>query len=297
MTKHPRLRRTVAVLLPLLLLAALPASGILNSLTGVASEVSQLVNIATNALTAAESAVSAIETANTVLELKDQIEQDLDQAMGRIGALTERFEDLSSHPLSLLQDSSGLSWSSDFTGEPLALLSAMADMQDDTDNSLLTHSRQALAAADTVSRQRYARAFRDVPTASDNWLERRERAEQQLAADYLVLDSAEAVIELLGKTSESVERSRQQTELADTALAQEAHAMKLNDIEVDIAVAQLTAHHAARNMLETWKLEREHREQLEAWVTAERDEARRADRAQNRVQSQGNAWRQAFLFN
>lgn len=290
MTNRPRLRRTVAVLLPLLLVAALPASGLLGSLSGVASEITQILNVAENAL-------SAIETADTVLKLKDQIEQNLDEAMGRIGALTDRFEDLSSDPISLLEDSGGLAWADDFTGEPLELLSALADMQDDSDNSLLTHSRQALAAADTVTRERYARAFRDVPTASDNWLARRERAESQLAADYLVLDSAEALIELLGKTSESVERSRGQTELADTALAQEAHAMKLNDIEVDIALAQLTAHHAARNMLETWKLEREHREQMEAWVTAERDQARRADRAQNRVRRQGNAWRQAFLYN
>lgn len=290
MTKHPRLRRAVAVLLPVLLVVALPASGILNSLSGVASEITQILNVAENAL-------SAVETAKTVAELKDQIEQDLDDAMGKIGALTQAFEDLSSDPMNLLENGQGLSWAGDFSGEPLNLLNAASEMQDDTGNSLLTHVRAELATADTVTRQRYARAYRDVPSASDNWIERRERAEQQLAADYLVLDSAEAVIELIGKTSESVERSRQQTELADTALAQEAHAMKLNDIEVDISVAQLTAHHAARNMLDTWKLEREHREQLEAEVTAERAESQRATRAQNRVRGQRNAWRQAFLFN
>lgn len=279
----------VALLVPAGLLAAIPLSAFLG-FANPASEATQLLVLIEDALT-------AVETAQTVIELEDQIEQQLDDAMGRIGALTQAFEDLSSDPMSLLQDSSGLSWAGDFQGEPLALANALADMQDDTGNSLLTHSRQALAVADTVSRDRYARAFRDVPTAADNWLERRERAERQLAADYLVLDSAEAVIELLGKTSASVDRSRQQTELADTALAQEAHALKLNDIEVNIAVAQLTAHHAARNMLDTWALEREHREQLEAWVTAERDQGRRADRAQNRVEGQRNAWRQAFLFN
>lgn len=257
---------------------------------GGALEVSQLVNIA-------ENAAVAIETADTVLQLKDQIEQDLDQAMGRIGALTEAFEALSSDPMSLLEDSSGLSWSSDFSGEPLALLNSIADMQDDTGNSLLTHSRQALAAADTVSRQRYARAYRAHPHASDIWMERREKADMQLAADYLVLDSAETVIELLGQTSESVDRSRQQTELADTALAQEAHAMKLNDIEVDIAVAQLTAHHAARNMLATWELEKNHREQLAAAEAEHRAQTRRADRAQNRTRGRGNAWTRALALN
>jgi len=297
MTKHPRLRRTVAVLLPLLLVAALPASGLLNSLSGVASELTQILNVAENALSAIETAATAAETAQTVLELKDQIDQDLDQAMGRIGALQDRFEDLSSDPMSLLENAQGLSWAGDFQGEPLAKLNAMAEMQDDTGNSLLTHVRAELATADTVSRQRYARAYRAHRGASDIWTERREHADMQLAADYLVLDSAEQLVELLGKTSESVERSRQQTELADTALAQEAHAMKLNDIEINTAVAQLTAHHAARNMLATFELEKNHREQLAAAEAAHRDQTRRAQRAQNRTRGRGKAWTQALLLN
>lgn len=297
MTQHPRLRRAVAILLPVLLLAALPASGLLNSLSGVASEISQLVNIATNALTAAESAVSAIETANTVLELKDQIEQDLDQAMGRVGALQQAFEDLSSDPMSLLEDSQALSWSGDFTGEPLAMLNAVAEMQDDTGNSLLTYTRQEIATSDTVTRQHYAYAFRDVPSASNNWLAQRERLDHELAADYLVLDSAERVAELIGNASESVERSRQQTNLSDTALAQEAHAMQLNAVEVDIAVAQLIAHHAARDMLAQAALVKRHNEQLEVWLTTERAETIRALRARNRVLANGTGWSQAFLFN
>ena len=297
MTEHPRLRRTVAVLLPLLLVAALPASGLLNSLSGVASELTQLLNVVENALSAVETASTAVETANTVLELKDQIEQDLDQAMGRIGALQDRFEDLSSDPMRLLENAQGVSWAGDFNGEPLQKLNAMADMQDDTGNSLLTHARAEIAASDTVTRQRYARTYRGVRSASDNWLAQRERKDRQLVGDYLVLDSVEKQLELLGRMSESVERSRQQTELADTALAQEAHAMKLNDIEVDISVAQLTAHHAARDMLAQAELVREHNEWLEASVNAERAESQRAARAQNRVRGQRNAWRQAFLFN
>ncbi len=282
-------RGRVAILVLAGFLAAIPLSALLG-FANPASEVTQLLVLIENALT-------AVETAATVVELEDQIEQQLDDAMGRIGSLTQAFEDLSSDPMSLLENAQGLSWAGDFSGEPLALVNAFADMQDDGGNSLLTHSRQTLAAADTVSRDRYARAFRYNTNASDNWIERRERAERQLAADYLVLDSAEAVIELLGKTSESVERSRQQTELADTALAQEAHAMKLNDIEVDIAVAQLTAHHAARNMLETWKLEREHREQLQEWMDALNRERQQARRAQNRARARGGAMSRALLLN
>ncbi len=294
MTKHPRLHRAVAGLLPVLLIGALPAFGLL---TGGASEITQLLNVAENAISAVETAVTAVETAKAVVELKDQIEQDLDQAMGRIGALQQRFEDLSSDPTSLLENAQGLAWASDFTGEPLQLLNALADMQDDTGNSLTTHWRQSLAAADTVTRQRYAHTYRAAPNAAQHWEARRERAERALVADYLVLDSAERVAELLGSAAQSIERSRQQTELSETALAQEQRANQLTDIEVDIAVAQLTAHHAARNMLEQLELEREHREWLAAAEARERAESGAAARAQARVGAQGNAWSRAFALN
>jgi hypothetical protein len=298
MTKHPRLRRAVAVLLPLLLvMAALPASGLLGGLSGVASEITQILNVAENAFSAVESAAAVVETAKAVAELQQQYDEMVDQAMGRVGALVQRFEDLSSDPMSLLDNAGSVSWSGDFTGQPLQLLNAFADMQDASGNSLLTWSRQAHATADTVSRQRYARTFRDNPHASDQWLERRERADAARAADYLVLDSAEKTIELLGSASDSVERSRRQTALADTALAQERHANQLTEIEVDISVAQLIAHHAARDMLAQRQLEIEHQEQIEAWVNAERAEDQRARRAQNRVRGHRNAWRTAFLFN
>ena len=220
MTRIPRFRRAVASLLPLLLVAGIPAAGLI--IIPPASEPTQLLNVAENAVIAVETAATVVETANTVLELKDQIEQDLDKAMGKIAALTEAFEDLSSDPMSLLENAQGLSWAGDFSGGARQLLNAAAEMQDDTGNSLLTHVRAELAAADTVSRTRYVRTYDAHPDASEIWTERREQADRQLVADFLVLDSAERVLELVGKTSESVERSRQQTELSDTALAQEA---------------------------------------------------------------------------
>ncbi|MCY3930476.1 MAG: hypothetical protein OXH70_02035 [Acidobacteria bacterium] len=298
MTNRPRLRRAVAALLPfLVVLAALPASGLLGSLSGVASEITQILNVAENALSAVETAATAAEAANTVLELKDQIQQDLDQAMGRVGALVERFEDLSTDPVHLLEDATGVAWAGDFNGPPLQVLNAMANMQDDTANSLLTHFRQELATADTVSRQRYTRTFRDVPSASNNWLAQRQRSDRALVADYLVLDSAERVVELIGNASASVERSRQQTNLSETALAQEQHANALTKTEIEMAVAQLLAHNAARDMLAQAAQVREHREELEAWIATERAERRRADRAQNRVRGQGYAWSRAFRLN
>lgn len=288
MTLLPRTRRgkTAAIIFACLLLAIpvyalLPGAG--------ASEVTQL-------LVLAENAISAIETAQTVLELEDQIAQQLDDAMGRIGALADRFEDLSSDPMNLLEDLDGLSWATDFTGDSLDLLNALADMRDDSSDSLIDHARQAHAAADTVDANRWARAWRENPRASQEWLDRRERADRARAADYLVLDRAEKTIELLASASDSVERSRQQTELADTALAQERHANQLTEIEVDISVAQLLAHHAARDMLAQRQLEIEHQEQLDAWLVAERAELRRARRVQNRVGRSGRAWNRAFLL-
>lgn len=290
MTNRPRLRRTLAILLPLLLVAALPAFGLLESLAGVASEVTQILNVAENAL-------SAIEAAAAVAELEKQLTESINQAMGRVGALTDRFEDLSSDPMNLLEDVDGLSWATDFTGDSLDLLNALADMRDDSSDSLIDHARQAHAAADTVDANRWARAWRENPRASQEWLDRRERADRARAADYLVLDRAEKTIELLASASDSVERSRQQTQLADTALAQERHANQLTEIEVDISVAQLIAHHAARDMLAQRYLEIEHQQQLEAWLAAERAARRQARREAAAYRRLGSAWTRASRLN
>ena len=297
MTNSPRLRRTVAAFAVFLLGLGVPAYPLLQGLFSPASEITQILNVAENAISAIETAATKLEMVKNLAALKDQVEQDLDTAMGRIGALQQRFEDLSSDPAQLLEGGTPPDWYTDFTGETRQMLHALGDMQDDSGNSLLTHSRQTLATADTVSRQRYARTYRGIPTASENWTARREQAENRLATDYVVLDSAERVVELLANASDAIERSRQQTELAETALAQEAHANQLTDIEIEIAVAQLTAHHAGRNMLDQMLLEQEHREWLESSLTAERDQSRQAARAQARVGAQGNAWAAAFALN
>lgn len=288
-------RRTITILLPLLIVAAFPAFSLFG--VGGATELTQVLNVAENAISAIETAATAVETANAVVELENQLQQSIDEAMGRVGALVDTFQQLSSDPMSLLEDSTSLPWAGDFTGEPLQLLNAVADMQDPSANSLLTHSRQAHAAADTVSRVRFVSAFGHNPNASQQWLDHRERADRARAADYVVLDSAERTIELLGSASQSIERSRQQTELADTALAQERHANQLTEIEVDISVAQLIAHHAARDMLAQRALDIEHQEQLEAWVNAEQAETPRAARAQSRVSGSGAAWGRALRLN
>lgn len=285
MTPTSPLRRTVATLLPILILAGgIPAL----ALFGVGDIVLDPVNLVENAITAGFQ-----ELINDTIQ--NQLDHLEEKAMGEIGKLTESFDFLSADRMALLGLPTDLAWSTDFTGQPRQLLDAVADMQDDSDNSLLTYTRQDLAAVDTISRQRYANTFPDT-RASDTWTANREAADRTLATDFVILDTAESTIEHLGHLSESLERSRQQTNVSDTALAQELNALLLNLIEGNLAMTQLTAQHSLRTALETYKLERAHRAQLETWVTAERAEARQADRAQNRIRGQRNAWRQAFLL-
>ncbi len=283
MSPRSRFRRTVATLLPVLILAAgIPAL----ALFGLGDIVLDPVNLVENAITAGFQ-----ELINDTIQ--NQLDHLEEKAMGEIGKLTENFDFLSADRLALLGLPTDLTWSTDFTGQPRQLLDAVADMQDDSDNSLLTYTRQDLAAVDTISRQRYANTFPNT-RAGDTWLANREQADRALATDFLILDTAETTIEHLGHISESLERSRQQTNLSDTALAQELHALLLNLVEGNLAMTQLTAQHSLRNALETYKLERQHRAQLQAWVVAERAEARQADRTQNRMRQQRNAWAQAF---
>ena len=294
MTPKTTRGRIAAIALACLLVAALASAGLLD---GGSLEVTQILNVAENAIVAVETATTALETAKTVVELENQITQDLDAAMGRIGALQQRFEDLSSDPAQLLEGGSPPDWYTDFTGDALDLAQAIGDMGDDSGNSLLTHSRQSLATADTVTRQRYARTFRRVPDAAQHWETRRERAERRLAADYVVLDSAERVAEILASASDSIERSRQQTELSETALAQEQRALQLTAAEVNLSVAQLTAHHAARNIIAQLELERDHREITEEWIDTLIRQRRQARTAQNRVRRQGPAWGRDLRLN
>lgn len=291
-------RPLAAILVPLLIVgAAFPAFGLLGGLSGVASELTQILNVAENAISAVETAVTAAETANAVLELENQLQQSVDEAMGRVGALVERFEDLSSDPLNLVENSQGLAWAGDFNGQPRQLLNAFAEMQDSAANSLTTHWRQALAQADTIGRGRFRNVFRNVPTASATWLAQRERADRDRIFDYVGLDYAERITELLGSASDSVERSRQQTNLSDTALAQEQHATQLTRAEIDMGVAQLFAHQTARDAMERQTLELERRQQLQEWVTAVTAQRPRARRARNAVRGRGQAFSQALLLN
>ncbi len=286
MTPTSPLRRIVATLLPVLILAGgIPAL----ALFGLGDIVLDPVNLVENAITAGFQ-----ELINDTIQ--NQLDHLEEKAMGEIGKLTESFTDLTGLPMPLLDNFQSLSWAGDFRGDPGQLLQNFANMQDPNADPLTDYWRQHLAQADTVSRQRYANTFRDVAGASDTWLANRELADRARIFDYTALDSAERVIELLGNASDSVERSRTQTNLSDTALAQEQLANQITVAEIDMAVAELLAQTTVRDAMDRQTLELERRQQLETWVTAERAEARQADRAQNRIRAQRNAWNQAFLL-
>ncbi|MXX77346.1 MAG: hypothetical protein F4210_06315 [Holophagales bacterium] len=286
MTPTSPLRRTVATLLPILILAGgIPALAIF----GFGDIVLDPANLVENALTAGFQDLIN----DTIQNQLDHLEE---KALGEIGKLTESFAELTGLPMPLLDNFDTLTWAGDFRGDPGQLLQNFASMQDPNADPLTDYWRQYLAQADTVSRQRYANTFRDVAGASDKWLAQREQADRARIFDYTALDSAERIIELLGNASDAVERSRGQTNLSDTALAQEQLANQITVAEIDMAVAELLAQTTVREAMDRQTLELQRRHQLEAWVTAERTEARQADRAQNRLRGQRNAWRQAFLL-
>ena len=291
MTFRNNRRRQIGALALAGLLIAIPAYTLLP--TGGASEVTQL-------LVLAENAVTALETAQTVLELEDQLTHMRDKALGQVGALVERFAQLSSDPMNLLADSSSIAWGGDFTGDPALLLTAVTEMQDPSATSVTDYWRQYLAGADTVDDTRIAQILRNVPNArfaGDAWLAQRELADRARIFDYTSLDNAERLIELLGTASDSVGRSRGQTNLSDTALAQEQLANQITGAEIDIAVAQLLAHQAVRDAMERQTFELLRRRQLEAWTASVTAQNQRVDRFSNRVRRRARAYNDSLLLN
>lgn len=292
MTKTPRLRRTVAALVPLLLVvAAFPAFGIFG-LGDAAIVANQIIQIAAQVTQVAE----AVET---VLSLEDQLDEQINKALGQVGALVETFDQLTGDPMSLLENFTTVTWGTDFTGEPRQLLESFAEMQDPNATPLTDYWRNALAQADTIPRQRLQNLFRQTPgnRGGDVWVKARERADRARIFDYTTLDSAERITELLGTASDAFEQSRNQTNLADTALAQEQLATQLTAAEMDIAVAELLSQTAVREAMERQTIELFRLRQLEAWTTGIVDQRRRVDRFRNRTRGRGGAYNDALLLN
>lgn len=290
---NSRLRRIVAGILPfLLIVAAFPAFGlfgigdaaiIANQVTQIAAQVTQIA-----------------EAAQAVINLEDQLNQEIAQALGQVGALVEAFDQLSSDPMSLLNDITTVTWAGDFAGDPRQLLTAITEMPDPNLNPLTDHWRNAIAQADTVSRGRMRNVLRHVPNgthASDAWLARRDLADRTRIFDYTALDSAERISELLGTASDAVARSRSQTNLADTALAQEQLANQLTTAEVMMAAAELDAQGAVRDAMERQTLELLRLRQLEAWTNAVAQQRQRVDNFRNRTRSLRGAINDSLLLN
>ena len=292
MTRTPRLRRTAAVLIPLLLVAvAFPAFGILG--------LGEVGIIANQAIQIAAQVTQVAEAIQTYASLEDQLSGQVAQALGQVGALIDTFEQLASDPMSLLDNFQSVAWGTDFTADPRELLESFTDMQDPNADPLTDYWRQYLAQADTVSRGRMDNLFSHVPgnRASDIWLNSRERAERAQIFDFASLDSAERMTELLGNAAETFERTRQQTNLADTALAQEQLANQLTIAEIILATAQLDAQIAVREAMDRQTRELARLRQLEAWTAELPQQRQRVQTFSNATRGRATAYSDALRLN
>ncbi len=259
---HTVLRWTLVILLipAVVFLVATPADALIGDLAIIANQVTQIGQ-----------AVSMISNLrDTASKLQTQIDQLREQALGGVGALSESLADLSADPTQLLDTT--VPWASDFANpDALELVSTLTTMGD-SGNALSLHWRRVLMEADTATDADVAALFDDPDAAfraGETWVAIRDHSETQLVQDLATFDAAEELIEQMTAALEAVEKSRNQTNLSGTALAQAELAAQITGSEIQIANAQLEALHALREGMARQQAEVQRRRELAAWVAAE----------------------------
>ena len=203
--------------------------------------------------------------------LTNQYQQMSDEALGRVGALTQSLRQLSADPAALLDDSAP--WAVDFQApEALRVVNTLNDLKS-TGKTLTSYWRQSLGDADQVNESHFDGLYPDNPAraaaAKESWRADREEAERQLAAAYPLGDAAEELTERLALAQASLEQLRSQTNLSGTALQQARLGAQLTDSQLNIATAQLLAYQAARDSLRMHSAELARRRALTDWHDAE----------------------------
>ncbi len=200
-------------------------------------------------------------------ELEDQLEHMRDEALGEVGALTSSFQQLSSAPADLLDQTVG--WANTFTGDTRTLANAVLGMGSNS-ASLVNHWQTALAAADSVDESDIRALFpNDTAHAAafaEQWRERRDAVERRQAVDYAVFEAAGRLSETLATAQASLTGLRGETNLSNTALQQLQVANQLTGSEVDLALAQLMALSSVQDGLERQEEERRERIRLQQWA-------------------------------
>ena len=270
---HTAIRWTlVAVLAPAIIVAgSTPAAALLDFVSGPAIVANQITQIA--------QAVTMIGHLRSSSDrLSRQLTQLREEALGQIGQLTQSIQQLSGDPAKLIDGT--VPWTGDFLNpETIQLAGVLTDLKGAGANTLTTHWRTALANADQIGETDVLGLFPDHPDsgrAAAEALElQRDRIEQQMAADYAAIDSAESLAELIAGAQTKLEDLRGQTNLSGTALQQAQMAGQLTHAEIQVAVAQLAGYSAVRDTLHRQRREVERRRYLSRWTDAELDVASR----------------------
>ena len=297
LTRSLWIRRGVAiVLLPLLfLVTALPLSafidfsGVIQRAAMIANQVSMIRN----------QVAMIANLGDQVDELKAQLAQTQNEALGRVGALGASFDALSPAPAHLLGDGK-VEWAGDFTGDALPYVRTLASMSG-PGNVLVNQWRQQLAAADQVGPSDILGLFSDPALgrqAVEEWQAQREIAHRRRVSDYAAGDAAEATRELLAAAQKSFAKLRgdMNTNVSVTALGQAQVANQFTAGELQIAVMELAALREIREVDERRNNELLRLRHIDRWVAAERTSQIAIAAAQAANAARGEVYRHALLL-
>lgn len=293
MKPSTRTRRFLAAGLVSLLIAA-PALSLFG-LGDAAIVANQVIQIANEVAMIAE----AIEQ---VSNLEGQLNHLTSKHLGGFGQLLDSFQQLSAARTRLMSAADGITdnidWAEDFTGNERQLANRLLNMGN-PNPTMSDYWRQTHAQQDLVSRGRLANLFRNVPNgrASDIWNNSRDKADRHRLFDLAIVDTAERLSTATTDASESLERSRQQTNLSDTALQQELLANTLTAAELEIALAELMKHDVVRDSMERQEAELWRLEVLERWTAAVNPQNNANLRFQNGCRGSRAAYNDALLLN
>ena len=297
-TRRLWIRRGVAiVLLPLLfLVTTVPLSAFFIDLSGAIQRAAMIAN----QVSMIRNQVAMIANlGDQVDELKAQLAQMQNQALGRVGALDASFDALSADPARLLGDGK-VEWAGDFTGDALAYVQALASMSG-PDNVLVNQWRQQFAAADQIGPSDIQGLFSDPAVglqALEQWEAQREIAQRRRVSDYTVGDAAEAIREHLVAAQESFAEVRGELNMnvSVTALGQAQVANQFTTGELQIAVTELAALREIRAVDERRHAELLRLRDIERWVAAERTSQTTIAAAQAANAARGEVYQRALLL-
>ena len=297
---HRRLGTALLLAAPLLFASPRPADAQL-PVTDAANLAARLLEYATQGLGYALQGLEYAEAVQGVLHLAEQIQQ-LDEtfthlqdaANGRIGPLTDAFQQLSDADASTLLDADFGSWKSRLSGGSEDIADALGGMDGESLSSFLLDD---LAAATDVNVGALRGLFPDNPQLGDSmavqWERGRGRGDRIRAADLATAEAAGRVTDLLRAAQVDIDARRGQAELSHTALQQAQIANQLTAGEMQVALAQLEAIRVQQAALTRHEAELLHRATLALWVEKERAAQQRATAYQASIGARRAAWRAA----